>query len=386
MMMKMVIFAAGMKKLPFFVIVLSLTTITASAQEKPWLVRTVTNLFTGLTAPGKKYDTAYVYQIPLKWMVGEEGEVLRVGADLHSNLSVTDLRGDTPSIRKGTMDIGMRNDLYRKLGISAGFGGLSLGYGLQVGKKGDRRNSVFSLGTTSSFWGARVRYTKFYQYPEGTLVYGDDVIDLDSNDKGQMRNLSLDGCYAFDRKRFVYSAAYGGRALQRRSAGSFLVTAKYSQGDFALDPADGLRIRLNNLQRYSNLQFSAGGGYSYNLVLFHRNPTHPSTTAGLRNLTVNGTAMCRLSLVNIIWTEQETGERIERVRFTGLPSLAPVLQGGMCYTFGRCSILASVDYNRLGFQGAETEVSSEQNTLRTKVSTEGVFYDFTAQGKVQVRF
>ena len=377
-----------MKKLLFLVIVLFLTVFSASAQEKQksWVVRTVTNLIHSLTAPSKRYDSTYVYQNPLKWMVGLEGEVLRVGASLNSDLKITDLRDDSPSIEMGTMKIGMRNDPYQKLGLAVGFGGISLGYGLHLGNKNDKRNSVFSLGTTSAFWGARVRYTKFYQYPEGKLVLGDYVTDLDSNYKGLMRNLALDGCYAFNRKRFVYSAAYGGRALQRRSAGSFLVTAKYTQGDFSFDPEDNLRARLNNLQRYSFLQFSAGGGYSYNLVLFHRNPANSSTVSGLRNFTLNATAMARLSFFNRVFTEQGTGNNLEKVRYKGYPGIDPVLQGGMSYTFGRCCLLASVEYNRLGFQGVETEVSSEQNTLRSEVKTKGVFYDFTAQGKFRVRF
>ena len=377
-----------MKKLLFLVSVLFLTVFNASAQEKqkPWVVRTATNLIHSLTAPSKKYDSTYVYQNPLKWMVGVEGEVLRVGAGLHSNLTVTDLRGDSPSIENGIMDLGMRNNPYQKLGLAVGFGGISLGYGLHLGSKNDKRNTVFSLGTTSSFWGARVRYTKFHDYPTGRLVLGDEDLDLSSNYKGQMRNLSLDGCYAFNRKRFVYSAAYGGRALQRRSAGSFLVTAKYTQGDFSLDAADPLCARLNNLQRYSFLQFSAGGGYSFNWVPFHRNPADPSSIAGLRNFAVNATAMCRLSILNRVYTEQGTGNQFERVRYRGYPALSPVLQGGVSYTLGRWCILASVEYNRIGFQGVDTEVASENNTLRTKVRTQGVFYDFTAQGKVRVRF
>ena len=377
-----------MKKSLLLVIVLFLSAFSASAQEeqKPWLIRTVTNLLNSLTAPSKKYDSTYVYQSPLKWMVGVEGEVLRVGSSLHSSLTVTDLGDDSPSIRNGTLNLGMRNDPYQKLGLAVGYGGLSLGYGLHLGNKNDKRNSVFSLGTTSSFWGARVRYTKFYQYPEGRLEIGDEIYDLNSNYKGLMRNLALDGSYAFNRKRFVYSAAYGGRVLQRRSAGSWLVTAKYAQGDFSLDPDDDVRISLNNLQRYSFIDFSAGGGYSFNWVLFHRDPANPPSVNGLRNLTFNATAMARLSLLNNVYTEQDTGGKIDRVRYRGQLAISPVLQSGLSYTFGRCSILASVEYNRLGFQGAETEVSSENNTLRTKIRTQGIFFDFTAQGKVRVRF
>ena len=107
---------------------------------------------------------------------------------------------------------------------------------------------------------------------------------------------------------------------------------------------------------------------------------------GLRNLTLNATALCRLSLLNHIQTEQGAGNRIDKVRYNGQPALSPALQAGPGYTFGRSCFLASVEYDRFGFQGIETNVASEHNTLRTKVRTQGVFNDLTVQGKVQVRF
>ena len=375
-----------MKKLPIFFIALLLTAFAASAQEKPWLVRMGQRLLQSATARKKTFDSTYVFQPTLKWMVGVDSKMVRVGADLHSDLSVTDLRGDQPSILTGTMDTGMQNESYRKLGISAGYGSWSVGYGVQLGKKDEKRNTFFDFGLTSASYGARISYYKLHQYPEGRLELGGDVIDLTSARKGEMRNLSIDGFYAFNRHRFVYSAAYKGRILQRRSAGSWLVAAKYTQGDFSLDPADDLWARLNNLRRYSTQQVCAGGGYSFNWVLFHSDPADPATAAGLRNLTLNATALCRLSLLNHIQTEQAAENRVDKVRYNGQPALSPALQGGLCYTAGRCSFLASVEYDRFGFQGIETNVATEHNTLRTKVRTQGVFYDLTIQGKVQVRF
>lgn len=376
-----------MKNLPLLVSLLVLAALPASGQEEQlsWLVRTGQRLLQSVTVRKQGFDSTYVFQPTLKWMVGVESEMVRVGADLHSTLSVTDLRGDQPSIQNGTMDTDMRNEPYRKLGLTAGYGSLSAGYGVQLGKKDEKRNSYFDLGMTSTSYGARVRYVKIRQYPEGHLDLG-EVIDLNSNYKGEMRNLTVDGFYAFNRRRFVYSAAYNGRILQRRSAGSWLVSAKYTQGDFSLDPADPLWIRLNNLRRYSVQQVCAGGGYSFNWVLLHRDPTDPATAVGLRNLTLNATALCQLSFLNNVQTEQAVGTTTDVVRYKGRPALTPSVEGGLCYTRGRCNFLASVGYDRFGFQGIDTEVSSENNTLRTKVRTQGVFHDLTVKGKVLVRF
>ena len=377
-----------MKKLPLIASVLLLAALSASAQEKElsWLVRTARNYLRSVTAYKKSFDSTYVFQPTLKWMVGVESRMIRVGADLHSDISVTDLRGENPVILDGTMDTGMRNDPYRKLGLAVGYGSLSAGYGVQLGKKGEKRNSYFSLGLTSPSYGARVRYTKIRQQPEGRLALGGDVIDLNSSYPGQLRNLSVDGFYAFNRRRFVFTAAYNGRILQRRSTGSWLVAAKYLQGDFSLDLDDDIWVGLNNLRRYSTQQFSAGGGYSFNWVLLHQDPADPSTASGLRNLTLNATALCRLSFLNHIQTEQNRENGIETVRYSGQPTLSPVVKGGLCYTHGRFNFLAAVEYGYFGFQGARTEDIAENNYLRTKVSTQGVFYDLTVEGKVQVRF
>lgn len=377
-----------MKKLPLLASILLLAAVTASAQEKEpsWLERIGRDYLRSVTARKKTFDSTYVFQPTLKWMVGMESELMRVGADLHSDISVTDLRGEDPVILDGTMDTGMRNEPYRKLGLAVGYGSLHAGYGVQLGKKDEKRNSYFSFGLTSPSYGARIRYIKIRQHPEGRLDLGGEVMDLDSPYKGEMRNLSVDGFYAFNRRRFVFTAAYNGRILQRRSAGSWLVAAKYLQGDFSLDPNDDIWARLNNLQRYSTRQISVGGGYSFNWVLFHRDPTDPSTAGGLRNLTLNATALCRLSFLNHIQTEQDLGNKLETVRYNGQPALSPVVKGGLCYTRGRCNFLAAIEYDRFGFQGARTEDVAENNYLRTKVSTQGIFYDLTVEGKVQVRF
>ena len=184
-----------MRKLLFLVIIPFLTALTASAQEQEpsWLVRTARNYLRSVTAHKKSFDSTYVFQPALKWVVGVESRMIRVGADLHSDISVTDLRGENPVILDGTMDTGMRNDPYRKLGLAVGYGSLSAGYGVQLGKKGEKRNSYFSLGLTSPSYGARVRYIKIRQQPEGRLALGGDVLDLNSTYPGQMRNLSGEG-------------------------------------------------------------------------------------------------------------------------------------------------------------------------------------------------
>lgn len=361
--------------------------LPAQEKEPSWLVRTGQKAWNSLTAPSKTLDSTYVLQPRLKWTVALEGETVRTGADLHSALTLSDFTGDNAEIVHGTMDTGMQYQPTRKLGVAAGYGFLRFGYGVDLGKKKGDRSSMFSFGLNSSFYGGQIHYYKIRQLPRGTLVVGEDApIDLSSQYPGELRNLTVEAFYAFNRHRFVYSAAYQGRILQRRSAGSWLVTAKYLQGDFSLDPADPIWHRLNDLQRYSTQQVSIGGGYSYNWVLYHRDPADPQTAAGLRNLTFNATLLPMLSFLNHIQTEQDTEEGSVQVRYRGQPAFAPTVRGAVNCSFGRVNLNLIAGYNRFGFQGVETEVSQEGGHLRTKVKTQGVFYDLQVQAKVNVRF
>lgn len=377
-----------MKSKLFPLLFLLLLPVAASAQEQEssWLVRTARKGFRSLTEPNKSLDSVYVLQPTFKWVVAVESEYFRTGANLNSDIILTDLRDNDPIIVNGTMKTQLVNDPYRKVGLAAGYGSLRMGYGIQLGKKKEG-DQFFSLGLVSSFYGVQARYNKVRHYPEIVLdVDGQKPITLEPDDPGEMRLLSVEGFYAFNRHRFVYTAAYDGRILQRRSAGSWLVAAQYTQGVFSLGEDYLLRSTLNNLERYSTQQVSLGGGYSYNWVIFHRDPTDRSRFSDLRNLTLNATAQCNLSFLNNIQTEQVSDSGTEKVRYKGQPSLTPIIQGGLCYTLGRFSFCAAVSYDRFGFQGIDTDVNDDDGYLRTKVKTQGTFFNFNVEGKVNVRF
>ena len=386
--MKNVIFADMGRKF-LLVIAFAAASLAGSAQDRqpPWLVRTGKTLLQWVAAPSKRLDTAFVYQSPLRWEAAVEGKTIGLRADLHSDIHITDLTEDKPEILEGTMDTGLMNEPYWKAGLAVGYGALRLGYGVDLAKKKGSRNKYFSLGTNGSFYGAEIQYYKIHRCPTGTLsIDNHPTLDLTSNYPGQMRNLAIDGFYAFDRQHFVYNATYRGRKLQRRSAGSWMVSAKYLQGDFSLDGNDPIWEGLAGLQRYSTQQVSVGGGYSFNWVFLHRDPADPKTEAGLRNLTVNATALPMLSFYNHIQTQQETEGGKVTVRYKGMPTFSPALRGALCYTGGRVRALVSANYDLFGFHSVETEVSGQQGRLRTKVKTSGVFSDLTVAAKVNVRF
>ena len=375
------------KFLPLSLLIFAVT-LSAPAQEKSKLAQFGLKMLASLTEPKEYLDSAYVLQPRLKWMVAVEGSTIHTSMNLHSNLTISDFTGDKASITQGAMDIGMSNNLYKKVGLSVEYGSMSAGYGVELGKKDTDHNTYFSFGTMGTFYGFSVQYYKTHQYVTGGLNLGEDVsLDLSSEYPGEMRNFSLTGYYAFNRKKFVLESAYSGRPLQRRSAGSWLVTAKYMQGDFSFSPDDaGLIALLNDLHRYSTWQISFGGGYSFNWVLFHKDPVDCNNWKGLRNLTLNATLQPMVSFFTHIDTEQGEGADLKKVRYQGPPSITPAALGAISYAWSRYHITIQAGYSRFNLNSVDTDDVEKNGLLRTKISTQGVFHDLSAKMKIGVRF
>lgn len=114
--------------------------LSAQEKEQSWLVRTAVNYFHSLTAPKKSLDSVYVFQPSLIWTITLDNEIIRTGADLHSDISISDYTGVNGTFSSGTLDTGMKNQPYWKLGLAAGYGSLSIGYGLNLAKKTDNQD------------------------------------------------------------------------------------------------------------------------------------------------------------------------------------------------------------------------------------------------------
>ena len=379
-----------MKSKCLLVLALLCVAASASAQDVDSLWLRAKDFVLKLASRKKDIDPDYALQPELKWNVMLEGTGIRMGADLHSDITVTDLSDGTPQILHATLETGMKKRLYKKVGGGLSYGGLGLSFGFEVGKSSPKRNRYFSLGKAGSYYGARIQYYKSHEFVEGTLdadMEGFTPVALTSENPCQLRDLTIDGFYAFNRKKFVYTAAYGGRIVQRRSAGSWMVAAKYLQGDFSFDKNDDVLISLlNGLNRYSTMQALVGGGYSYNWVVLHRDPGDSHTWKGLQNLTVNVTALPMVSLFNDIRTEQGSGRSLKQMKYTGQLAFSPTLRAGLCFAWDRYYVDVYAGYNRFGFRGADTLLEEDGGLLRTNVSTRGTFYDLTAKVQLNVRF
>ena len=380
-----------------YILIFSLLCVSASAaaQDLSEVFEQTKGILKDISSRKKNLDPAYTLQPNLKWTATLGGSGLLLGADLHSDIQLTDYLESGTRVINATLETGMRRRLYKKMILGISYGDLAINLGFEVGKPSSKRNTYFNFGTAGSYYGARVQYYKTHEYVEGMLRFEDDEfpsIKLTSENPCQTRDLIIDGFYAFNRRKFVYTSTYGGRIVQRRSVGSWMVAAKYLQGVFTLNDEVQASL-LNQLSSYSTKQGLLGAGYSYNWVALHRDPRDLKTWKGLQNLTVNVTAVPMISLFNDLYTSKGTGKAKTRTHYSGRPAFSPTLRVGICYAWDRFYVSIQTSYNRFGFHGADTVSESyiktdsgEQYRQQRKVSTRGAFFDLTSKVQVNVRF
>ena len=367
---------------------LAFVTASAAAQDMSAVWEQTKGLLEESSSQKKNLDPLYTLQPELRWTASLGGTGIRMGADLHSDIQATLVVGEgEPQMTNVSLQTELKKRLYKKVVLGISYGDLGLDLGFEVGNVGPKRNSYVDFGTVASYYGARIQYFKTHGYVDGTLDFElEDIpsIKLTSETPSQVRELSIDGFYAFNRRKFVYTASYGGRIVQRKSVGSWMVAAKYLQGDFSLANA-GLSDILDDLSRYSTKQFHVGAGYSYNWVVLHQDPRDGRSWKGLQNLTVNLTALPMVSLSNNIYTERGIGRVKTRTRHAGSMAFSPTVRVGACYAWDRYYVTVQAYYNRFGFRGANSVIVEDDGEARA-VNTRGVFYDLTAKVQLNVRF
>ena len=143
----------------------------------------------------------------------------------------------------------------------------------------------------------------------------------------------------------------------------------------------------DGLFHYSTQQVSIGIGYSYNLVLLHRDSDDTKNWNGYRNLTVNMTAIPMASLYNHIYSleEMENGS-VNKTRFDGSIVPTVTLRSGLSFSMGRYSLVGTVVYNRFGFNGMRTTIWSPNHRIKNELETKADFDDLTAKTSFVVRF
>ena len=170
----------------------------------------------------------------------------------------------------------LRGKIDKGLGIQVGYGDMCLSLSKNMG--GERTDQIFSVDFQSAGYALQAQYFSYTNPVNYHQKLGDEEtwiirdVETMTEKPGQLRSLLVDAFYAFNRRTFAYSAAYRGNLFQKRSAGSWMFGSKVILGEYRIDPEEEVAHWVNGQARQTTEQVSMGGGYSYNLVPFHRQP------------------------------------------------------------------------------------------------------------------
>ena len=367
---------------------------TAAAQEqKGFIGRTIDKL----TAPLAELDPNAIYQPKPRWTFALTGDFHQAGItqDLAYTVGVgkmDDWGNITMEDVPATISSKLISNVDNSIGFQAGYGSLSLALNKQISKSEDDR--TFTFDYQSAGYALQVQFynlshlVTYHSIVADPSHWGYQEWDETTLDPGRLRSLIVDAFYAFNRRTFAYSAAYKGNMFQKRSAGSWMFGTKLSLGDFNIDPDDIIVGLSAGYSKQTSAQISFGGGYSYNFVPLHRQPTG-DREKGLRNLTFNVTAIPMVTIFNqFTSTAYDTGNGgytpVRKSKMNGNLMVNYVYRVGVAFTRDLYTFNLSANSDSYSYEGISTIPSNEIKTPGIKTS--GTFMRWTVGLRVSKRF
>ena len=363
----------------------------------------VGELWQRFCGPSPLLDSTRIFQPFKGWGAGVVYSVTGEQVHVHSE-------GDFTSGLHGgqilsSIDLYLLENVGQSVGVYGRYGPIQLGFNRHIGRQEGYHRS-FNFKWLGNFFCLDARYISYksllggdismraVDFPNTALTGFRSSINVQDGSFATVSTAVVNGIYAFNRRRFSYRAAYNGRVVQRRSAGSFLVAAKYMYGNFQLDASNPVLVTLvNGLARFETSQFSLGAGYSFNWVPYHRNAVSPHDLRGLRNLTVNVTAVPMLTLFNAITTHQYAFASTTFDYMTDDPEkyrtysrIQPnfTARAAICYNTGRFYVNVWTDYTRFMFRNKPR--SFTLSTGEIELTQNGEFSSWMVSLQLNYRF
>ncbi|MBR2227217.1 MAG: DUF4421 family protein [Bacteroidales bacterium] len=287
----------------------------------------------------------------------------------------------------------MSSDLDKAVGFQAGYGNLSLALSKKI--KGQGKDDYFSFDFLSAGFAVQVQYFNLlqpvtYRYTvgeEGHWAYSDQ--EGTTENPSNLRTFIVDAFYAFNRRSFAYSAAYKGNLFQRRSAGSWMFGSKLILGDYGIDPSEPIAGWAGQQSLQTSAQVAFGGGYSFNLVPYHRQPTG-DRDKGLRNVTINATFLPMVTLFNQFTSKAfDLGEDGKYALFhksvmNGKLLVNYVARVGIGWSYNLFTANLSASMDSFSYKG-NSEMSVD-GLIADEVATSGRFARYTVALRLGMRF
>jgi len=348
-----------------------------------------------LTKPDKA-DSTFIYQ-PLKgFTLGVCSSGGKAGFDAKVDFRI-DNYYDGAAL-EGVSTYALAEKLCKKVGLEASYGNFNLGFSFEIGPRSARKKNAFGLSFLNKAWGVHFNISKITNPFTTGLTIGNEGDEnyfhheYTTEEDAEMKSFSIDGYYVFNNQRFAYPAAYKFGFEQRRTAGSWLLTARYMQGSLTNSPEVSWDT-YNFVDIFSTWQASVGGGYSVNFVLWLRDPTD-LRDHGLRNLTLNLTALPVLTVFNYLKTTSyeyddngnKTGEATTKVLCHPMPNY--IGSAAISLSLGRVYFSTQFTYNMFYFRSNDAFNAKHMEIPEyvDKLSYRGSFHDWTLKGLVLYRF
>ena len=388
-----------LRKTLILLVLLPACCIPAHSQRPDSFWQKIVNV---IAAPSRELDPSAVYQPPASRRIAVAGELHQAGitqANTIDYLSMYDVEfGGNAELLQASVSTKLQGGVDKVIGLQVGYGNLSLGWNHRVGGDRASTNTSFSFDYLAPGYALQLQYFDFRRPVdyEMRIKLGEGWDDLEESGQtekpGRMTTFIADAFYAFNRRSFAYSAVYKGNVVQRRSAGTWMFGVKYLQGQVEYDPDESIVSDiLFGLARQDTRQVSFGGGFSYNLVPFHRQPGEDGK--GLRNLTFNVTAIPMVSLFNQFSSTmknpflEENPVMVKNV-INGKLHVNYVFKAGAIYSWDRFHIGVSGSYDSYNYKGSTKipEEFSDEDIEFDKVYSSGRFSRWSASLRLCVKF
>jgi hypothetical protein len=354
-----------------------------------------------ISAPSMELDPAAVYQPAPHWSVAVSGELHQAGITQDNMLDFVyyydEIEGGGSQDMQSITNSKLQGGLDKQIGLQVGYGNLSLGWNQRIGGDNANNNTSFSFDYLAPGYALQLQYFDFRRPVDYELkiLFGNNWEGFEDSGRtekpGRMTSFIADAFYAFNRRSFAYNAVYKGNVVQRRSAGTWMFGVKYLQGLVEYDPEDFLSDLWFGMSRQDTRQVSFGGGFSYNLVPYHRQPGEDGK--GLRNLTFNLTAIPMVTLFNQFSSTMKNdllGEDpvVTKTVINGRMRMNYVFRAGAIFSWDRMFVGVSGSYDSYSYTGSTVVPVdfSEYNTTYDTIRSSGHFSRWSASLKLCVKF
>lgn len=218
------------------------------------------------------YDTSYVVSTGKNW---------KLILDATGSMQSYGYLFDVTTGKRGLDRVLMRSNIGYDVGVRLNFMAVSIGYTWNMNELTGHNNaprSTFNFSFTCARFSAELLsqqvqgntfIERFGRYNDGKAVH----IPLDNT---RRRTFMINAFYFLNHRKYSQAAAYCYSKYQKKSAGSWLIGARYAQQRLQLDftdlDADILAYKpasLPLLNRFNFHDITMQGGYAYNAVMPH---------------------------------------------------------------------------------------------------------------------